>query len=124
MCASHAIVASLLWRAFQCAADPQIRTACWTGRAADWETLHGYRHGQPELTSAVIFTVGFQVLGTTVVFGLLTHLVGVAIAFILFIIGASSLTALTNGIDCGVAGQGFDRCNIVKGLVIISWIDT
>lgn len=74
--------------------------------------------------TAVIFTVGFQVLGTTVVFGLLTHLVGVIIAFILFIIGAASLTALTNGIDCGVAGQGFDRCNIVKGLVIISWIDT
>lgn len=73
--------------------------------------------------SLVIFTVGFQVLGTTVVFGLLTHLVGIIIAFILFIIGAASLTALTNGLDCG-SRFGFDRCNIVKGLVIISWIDT
>ena len=103
---------------------PQDRTGCESGRPRDCGTLQGSPRHQHGLTCTVIFTVGFQILGTTVVFGLLTHLVGVAIAFILFIIGASSLTALTNGIDCGVAGQGFDRCNIVKGLVIISWIDT
>lgn len=34
----------------------------------------------------------------------------------------ASLTALTNGLDCGKVI--WSRCNIVKGLVIISWIDT
>jgi hypothetical protein len=76
------------------------------------------------LTIIVVLTVGFQVMGENVAFGILTHLVPLAIAFILFIIGAGSLTALTNGTDCGDAVYGFDRCNIVKGLVIISWIDT
>jgi hypothetical protein len=72
----------------------------------------------------VVLTVGFQVMGTKVAFGILTHLIPLIIAFILFIIGAGSLTALTNGTDCGSAEGGFDRCNIVKGLVAISWIDT
>jgi hypothetical protein len=76
------------------------------------------------LTPLVLLTVGFHVAGQTVVFGILTHLIPVVIAFILFIIGASSLTALTDKIDCNTAGDAFDRCNIVKGLVIISWIDT
>ncbi|GFZ47426.1 hypothetical protein JCM24511_05170 [Saitozyma sp. JCM 24511] len=72
----------------------------------------------------LLLTVGFHVAGQTVVFGILTHLIPVVIAFILFIIGASSLTALTDKIDCSKAADAFDRCNIVKGLVIISWIDT
>jgi hypothetical protein len=72
----------------------------------------------------VVLTVGFQVMGDKVAFGILTHLVPLIIAFILFIIGAGSLTALTSSTDCGAAGQTFDRCNIVKGLVAISWIDT
>lgn len=76
------------------------------------------------LTPLVLLTVGFHVAGQTVVFGILTHLIPVVIAFILFIIGASSLTALTDKIDCSKAADAFDRCNIVKGLVIISWIDT
>lgn len=63
-------------------------------------------------------------MGTHRAFGILSHLVPVSIGFILFIIGTASLTALTDKIDCGRAGQSFDRCNIVKGLVIISWIDT
>lgn len=80
-------------------------------------------HSRVLLTSVVLLP-GFFFLGHHLVFGILTHLIGVAIAFILFIIGASSLTALTRPIDCGRAGDSFSRCNIVKGLVIISWIDT
>jgi hypothetical protein len=72
----------------------------------------------------VILLPGFFFLGHHLAFGLLAHIIAVAIAFILFIIGASSLTALTRPIDCGRAGDSFSRCNIVKGLVIISWIDT
>ena len=63
-------------------------------------------------------------MGHHVAFGLLAHLVPVAIAFILFLIGSASLTALTRPITCSNAGDAFSRCNIVKGLVIISWIDT
>jgi len=63
-------------------------------------------------------------MGHHVVFGLLAHLIPVAIAFILFLIGSASLTALTRPISCVNAGDGFERCNIVKGLVVISWIDT
>jgi hypothetical protein len=73
---------------------------------------------------AVLLIVGFQVAGRHRLFGVLSHLVLLAIGFILFIIGAASLTALTRPIDCGRAGDTFARCNIVKGLVIISWIDT
>lgn len=76
------------------------------------------------LTHAVVLIPGFLFAGTTVAFGLLTHIVPMVISFIIFMIGAASLTALTRYVDCGAAGQGFDRCNIVKGLVIISWIDT
>lgn len=63
-------------------------------------------------------------MGTHRAFGILSHLIPVAIGFILFIIGVSSLTALTDKIDCGLARDSFDRCKIVKGLVIVSWIDT
>ena len=76
------------------------------------------------MLTAVLLTVGFHVAGRHRVFGILTHLVLLLIGFILYIIGAASLTALTNGIDCGRSGDTFSRCNIVKGLVIISWIDT
>ncbi|KAL8293006.1 hypothetical protein RQP46_000700 [Phenoliferia psychrophenolica] len=41
---------------------------------------------------------------------------------LLLIIGASSLTALTDKHSCKAVN--FDRCNIVKGLVAITWIDT
>lgn len=72
----------------------------------------------------VILTFGFQFFGQSNAFGLITHLVPMAIAFILFLIGVSSLTALTDKIDCGNVSQSFSRCSIVKGLVVISWIDT
>ncbi|WWD21145.1 hypothetical protein CI109_105626 [Kwoniella shandongensis] len=73
---------------------------------------------------AIILTIGFQLFGDNIAFGLLPHLIPVAIGFILFMIGAASLTALTNKIDCGLAGQTFSKCGVVKGLVVISWIDT
>ncbi|KAL7421364.1 hypothetical protein Q5752_004249 [Cryptotrichosporon argae] len=73
---------------------------------------------------AILLIPGFLVAGRSAVFGLLTHLVPTAIGFILFLIGVASLTALTDKVDCGKSGETFDRCNIVKGLVIISWIDT
>ncbi|KAK8843342.1 hypothetical protein IAR55_006998 [Kwoniella newhampshirensis] len=73
---------------------------------------------------ALILTIGFQVAGRNIAFGLLTHLVPVAIGFILFLIGAASLTGLTDKIDCGMSGQTFSKCGVVKGLVVISWIDT
>lgn len=100
--------------------------------ASIWSTFIGCKSPVlPSLSSSsladlliVVLTVGFQVMGTNVAFGILTHLVPLAIAFILFIIGAGSLTALTSPTDCGAAGQTFDRCSIVKGLVVISWIDT
>jgi hypothetical protein len=63
-------------------------------------------------------------MGHHVAFGLLAHIVPIAIAFILFLIGSASLTALTRPISCGNSGDSFERCNIVKGLVVISWIDT
>ncbi|KAK1922501.1 hypothetical protein DB88DRAFT_495313 [Papiliotrema laurentii] len=76
-------------------------------------------------TAVTIFLiVGFLTLGRHRAFGILTHLITMAIAFILFLIGVSSLTALTDKVDCGKSGQTFSRCNIVKGLVVISWIDT
>lgn len=38
------------------------------------------------------------------------------------LIGAASMTALTNSASCD--HLNIARCNIVKGLVAISWIDT
>ncbi|ORY24773.1 hypothetical protein BCR39DRAFT_595232 [Naematelia encephala] len=73
---------------------------------------------------AIILVIGFQLLGRHRAFGLLSHLVTITIGFILFLVGSASLTALTDKISCGVKSQGFSRCNIVKGLVVISWIDT
>ncbi|WVQ81209.1 hypothetical protein IAT38_003331 [Cryptococcus sp. DSM 104549] len=72
----------------------------------------------------LILTGGFHALGRKPAFGLLTHLVPVAIGFILFLIGTSALTALTTKIDCGKSGDTFSHCRTVKGLVVISWIDT
>ncbi|ORX39081.1 hypothetical protein BD324DRAFT_618460 [Kockovaella imperatae] len=73
---------------------------------------------------ALILLIGFQMLGNHRAFGILAHLIPMVIGFILFIIGSSSLTALTRFITCGEGEGKFDHCNIVKGLVIISWIDT
>ncbi|WVR09091.1 hypothetical protein IAU60_006153 [Kwoniella sp. DSM 27419] len=98
---------------------PPAHTGAYTARirillvASVWTTAFG-----------IILTAGFQVLGNHVAFGILAHLVPVTIGFILFMIGSASLTALTDKIDCGRAGDSFSRCGVVKGLVVISWIDT
>ncbi|WVO22645.1 uncharacterized protein IAS62_003975 [Cryptococcus decagattii] len=75
-------------------------------------------------TWGLILTFGFQLFGQSIAFGLIAHLVPMVIAFLLYLIGVSSLTALTDKIDCGNVSQSFSRCSIVKGLVVISWIDT
>lgn len=67
---------------------------------------------------------GFLFKATSILFGVVAHWVPLTISFILFLIGSASTTALTNGTDCGNAKEGFKRCNIVKGLVVVSWIDT
>ncbi|BGP54084.1 hypothetical protein JCM8202_003084 [Rhodotorula sphaerocarpa] len=70
----------------------------------------------------------YSLIGTLVrpssrAFGVLIHLVVFAIAFILYLCGSASLTALTNSIDCGYVT--WSRCNIVKGgLVSTGWIGT
>jgi hypothetical protein len=86
---------------------------------------------------------GFLFKATSILFGILAHWIPLTISFvrlpcdeipsqvltiraaqILFLIGSASTTALTNGTDCGSVKEGFKRCNIVKGLVVVSWIDT
>ncbi|WWC64061.1 uncharacterized protein I303_106668 [Kwoniella dejecticola CBS 10117] len=98
---------------------PPVHTSAYTARirillvASVWMTAFG-----------IILTVGFQLLGNHVAFGILSHLVPTTIGFILYVIGAASLTALTDKIDCGKSGDSYSRCGVVKGLVVISWIDT
>ncbi|GAA5969977.1 hypothetical protein JCM11641_000216 [Rhodosporidiobolus odoratus] len=55
-------------------------------------------------------------------FGIMFHLVAFTIAFILYLIGSSSLVALTDKVNCG--DVDWSRCNITKGLVAIGWIET
>ncbi|WVQ93254.1 hypothetical protein IAU59_000320 [Kwoniella sp. CBS 9459] len=98
---------------------PPVHTGGYTARirillvASVWTTAFG-----------IALTVGFQLLGNHLAFGLLAHLVPITIGFILYLIGSASLTALTDKIDCGRSGDSFSRCGVVKGLVVISWIDT
>jgi len=73
-------------------------------------------------TFGIFLSAGFFFAASHILFGILAHLVPLAISFILFLIGSASLTALTNGTDCGKVN--WNRCNIVKGLVVVSWIDT
>ncbi|WWC91235.1 uncharacterized protein L201_006177 [Kwoniella dendrophila CBS 6074] len=98
---------------------PPQHTGGYTARirillvASVWTTVFG-----------IALTVGFQLLGNHVAFGILAHLVPITIAFVLFVIGAASLTALTDKIDCGRVTDAFSRCGVVKGLVVISWIES
>ncbi|GAA5951938.1 hypothetical protein JCM21900_000096 [Sporobolomyces salmonicolor] len=57
-----------------------------------------------------------------IAFGIMFHLIAFIVAFILYLVGASSLTALTDKIDCG--HSTVSRCNVTKGLVAIGWIET
>lgn len=76
-----------------------------------------------EANATVILLVGFQVAGHNAIFGILPHLIPVLIGFVLMMIGAASLTGLTAKINCGNPDQTFERCNTMKGLVAVSWID-
>ncbi|GAA6026791.1 hypothetical protein JCM8097_005863 [Rhodosporidiobolus ruineniae] len=57
-----------------------------------------------------------------VAFGIFFHVIAFLIAFFLYLVGSSSLVALTDKIDCG--NVDWSRCNITKGLVAIGWIET
>ncbi|WWC73127.1 uncharacterized protein I206_107093 [Kwoniella pini CBS 10737] len=98
---------------------PPVHTGAYTARirillvASVWTTVFG-----------IILTIGFQLMGTHIAFGILPHLIPITIGFILYLIGSASLTALVDKIDCGKSGDTFSRCGVVKGLVVISWIDT
>ncbi|GAA5849690.1 hypothetical protein JCM5353_003879 [Sporobolomyces roseus] len=89
-----------------------------------------YRDRERILLAASIFSTvisAYALIGTLVfpgkaAFGILFHLVAFAVAFILYLIGASSLTALTDKINCG--NVDWSRCNVTKGLVAIGWIET
>jgi len=77
------------------------------------------------LISLLLGIGGILFMGRQAV-GFISHFIALGIGFILYLIGVSALTALTDKTDCGNAAKGgdFDRCNTVKGLVIISWIET
>ncbi|BGP38165.1 hypothetical protein JCM10450v2_002101 [Rhodotorula kratochvilovae] len=68
--------------------------------------------------------VGTFLKPDSVAFGIMFHLVAFAIAFFLYLCGASSLTALVDHVSCGNANETFSRCNVTKGLVAIGWIET
>ncbi|GAA6048948.1 hypothetical protein JCM3770_007133 [Rhodotorula araucariae] len=68
--------------------------------------------------------VGTLVKPDAVAFGIMFHLVAFAIAFFLYLCGASSLTALVDNVNCGNPSETFSRCNVTKGLVVIGWIET
>lgn len=62
--------------------------------------------------------------GTSAIFGILTHLILTAIAFLLFIIGVGSLTGLISKVDCGDPKQTFAKCSQVKALIGAGWTET
>ncbi|GAA6011659.1 hypothetical protein JCM11491_004724 [Sporobolomyces phaffii] len=89
-----------------------------------------YRDRERILLAASVWTVivsiyalvGAIAFPGSAAFGIVFVLVAFAISFILYLIGASSLTALTDKINCG--NVTWSRCNVTKGLVAISWIET
>ncbi|GAA5900183.1 uncharacterized protein JCM6883_002768 [Sporobolomyces salmoneus] len=89
-----------------------------------------YRDRERILLAASVWTVivsiyaliGAVAFPGSPAFGIVFVLVAFAISFILYLIGASSLTALTDKTNCG--NVDWSRCNVTKGLVAISWIET
>ncbi|SCV68954.1 BQ2448_1974 [Microbotryum intermedium] len=71
----------------------------------------------------ILLVVGVSVKPDNVLFGIFAHIIGLAIAFILLLIGVSSLTALTDKISCSGV-ENFSRCKVVKGLVGVTWTQT
>jgi len=66
-------------------------------------------------------TFAFLLASGRVISGVLVHLIGTTIAFLLFIIGSAALQARMTG-ECGKSG--FYRCNVERGVQIVAWIDT
>ncbi|GAA5906226.1 hypothetical protein JCM8208_000667 [Rhodotorula glutinis] len=76
------------------------------------------------LVSSVYSLIGTLLKPQSVAFGIMFHLVAFAIAFFLYLCGASSLTAFVANRNCGIPMQTFSRCNVTKGLVAVGWIGT
>ncbi|SCZ96660.1 BZ3500_MvSof-1268-A1-R1_Chr4-4g07526 [Microbotryum saponariae] len=72
---------------------------------------------------SVFLVVGVAVKPDNVLFGIFAHIIGLAIAFILLLIGVASLTALTDKLHCSGI-ENFSRCKVVKGLVGVTWTQT
>ncbi|KAI5476247.1 hypothetical protein MNV49_007947 [Pseudohyphozyma bogoriensis] len=66
--------------------------------------------------------IGVLVNSGHILFGICSHLFTLTVSFLLFLIGAAALTSSVDKHSCDVLN--FSRCNIVKGLVAISWIET
>ncbi|KAH8929135.1 hypothetical protein BT69DRAFT_1346104 [Atractiella rhizophila] len=75
---------------------------------------------------SLYFGIGGVVAMEKKMFGIMPHLIATGITFLLYLIGVSSLTALTDKTDCGNPDKhgDFPRCLVVKSLVAISWVET
>jgi len=72
---------------------------------------------------SIYLVLGTLFAASSVAFGILVHLVTVAVGFILYLIGAASLTATMIHRSCG-GPDGFPRCNVTKGEEVMAWIST
>ncbi|BEI84331.1 hypothetical protein CcaverHIS002_0409350 [Cutaneotrichosporon cavernicola] len=73
---------------------------------------------------ALFLGIGFQVAGHNLAFGILSHLIPMSIAFLLFLIGVSSLTALISKVSCDDPRQNFAKCQSVWALMGAGWAET
>jgi hypothetical protein len=56
----------------------------------------------------LVLTFGMLFAAASIIAGVLVHLVGLGVGFILLIIGTSTITAMLRNVDCGTAA--FGRC--------------
>lgn len=73
---------------------------------------------------SIVLLVGFQVAGQSAAFGILTHLIPTAIAFLLFIIGVGAVTGLISKVSCSDPKETFAKCSQVKALIGAGWTET
>lgn len=96
--------------------------------AGIWGILISGAHTVPSAPRAVpdfshpVPRAAYSLFGTifapgSTAFGIFPHLIAFTIAFILYLVGASSLTALTDKVTCSNAAETFSRCNTTKALV-------
>ncbi|GEM11681.1 hypothetical protein Rt10032_c16g5698 [Rhodotorula toruloides] len=103
---------------------------------AHWQNVgfpnKSYRDRERILLAAGIWGIiisTYSLVGTifapgSTAFGIFPHLIAFSIAFILYLVGAASLTALTDKVTCSNAAETFSRCNTTKALVAFGWIGT